>query len=202
MLIYLIDDHKMFAEAMKTVIAECIPHSCSEVFTSADDALKALCTSSPDLIILDLEMNSINGLMLLDILAQSGKQLPVLVCSGNLTESNKQRVMSAGANGFLSKAQGSGEIREAITNILEGNPYPANADSYRQESEQAVLSNRQRVILTLMQSGMANADIADTLFLSTNTIKTHIRLMYNTLDVNSRIECLNKARELGLLDSL
>ncbi|WP_296981285.1 helix-turn-helix transcriptional regulator, partial [Thalassolituus sp. UBA1505] len=58
---------------------------------------------------------------------------------------------------------------------------------------------KQLVILSLMKSGMSNSDMADTLFLSTNTIKTHIRLMYTTLDVNSRIECLNKAEELNLL---
>ena len=201
MLIYLIDDHQMFAEAMKTVVSGIIQDCTVKAFTAAEDALKSIHTETPQLVILDLEMSGVNGLMLLDILSQNGKNIPVLVCSGNLCDENKQRVMSAGARGFLSKAEGTEEIKHAITAVLAGENYPQNASDYIDQQCQDLLSNRQRVILTLMQSGMGNAAIADTLCLSTNTIKTHIRLMYNTLDVTSRIECLNKAREMGLLDT-
>lgn len=199
MLIYLIDDHQMFAEAMKIVVAELIQDCVIDIFTSAESALKSITTATPDLILLDLEMADLSGLMLLEILSQNGKNIPVLVCSGNLTETNKQRVISSGAHGFLSKAQGTNDIHDAINSILANKPYPADIDKYK-TPEQALLSNRQRAILSLMESGMPNAAIAETLFLSTNTIKTHIRLMYSALDVNSRIECLNKARELGLLN--
>tara|TARA_B100001059_G_C17791001_1_gene560123 strand:+ start:210 stop:815 length:606 start_codon:yes stop_codon:yes gene_type:complete len=199
MLIYLIDDHQMFAEAMKIVVAELIQDCVIDIFTSAESALKSITTATPDLILLDLEMADLSGLMLLEILSQNGKNIPVLVCSGNLTETNKQRVILSGAHGFLSKAQGTNDIHDAINSILVNKPYPADIDKYK-TPEQALLSNRQRAILSLMESGMPNAAIAETLFLSTNTIKTHIRLMYSALDVNSRIECLNKARELGLLN--
>jgi len=201
MLIYLIDDHQMFAEAMKTVVSGLIQGCTVKAYTAAENALKSIQQETPQLIILDLEMAGVSGLMLLDILSQNGKNIPVLVCSGNLTDANKQRVMSAGARGFLSKAEGTDEIKQAITAVMAGQSYPAGAEHYIDQQQQALLSNRQRVILTLMQSGMGNAAIADTLCLSTNTIKTHIRLMYNTLDVTSRIECLNKAREMGLLDT-
>lgn len=201
MLIYLIDDHQMFAEAMKTVVVELIPNCIVDVFTSAESALQGITKAIPDLMLLDLEMADLSGLMLLEILSQNGKNIPVLVCSGNLTETNKQRVISRGANGFLSKSQGTKDIHDAIKSILANKPYPADIKKY-QLPEQPLLSNRQRAILSLMESGMPNVSIAETLFLSTNTIKTHIRLMYNTLNVNSRIECLNKARELGLLGTV
>lgn len=199
MLIYLIDDHQMFAEAMKTVVVELISDCVVKLFTSAESALQGITKVTPDLILLDLEMADLSGLMLLEILSQNGKNIPVLVCSGNLTETNKQRVITSGAQGFLSKAQGTKDIDEAIKSILAGKPYPADIKKY-QTLEPPLLSNRQRAILSLMESGMPNASIADTLCVSTNTIKTHIRLMYSTLNVNSRIECLNKARELGLLN--
>jgi len=199
MLIYLIDDHRMFAEAMKTVVSNLIPNCSIKIYTTAETALKSITKTTPDLILLDLELADLSGLMLLEILSQNGRNIPVLVCSGNLTETNKQRVVSSGAHGFLSKAQGIEDINEAINNILANKPYPADIYKYK-ASDHPLLSNRQRAILSLMESGMPNASIAETLFLSTNTIKTHIRLMYNTLNVNSRIECLNKARELGLLN--
>lgn len=201
MLIYLIDDHRMFAEAMKTIVSNLIPNCSIKIYTTAETALESLTNSTPDLILLDLEMADLSGLMLLEILSQNGKNIPVLVCSGNLTEKNKHRAISSGAHGFLSKAQGTKDIHDAINSILANKPYPADIKKY-QLPEQPLLSTRQRAILSLMESGMSNASIAETLFLSTNTVKTHIRLMYNTLDVTSRIECLNKARELELLDTI
>lgn len=199
MFIYLIDDHRMFAEAMKTVVSNLIPNCSIKIYTTAESALQGITKATPDLILLDLELADLSGLMLLEILSQNGKNIPVLVCSGNLTETNKQRVVSSGAHGFLSKAQGTQDIHDAIHNVLAGKPYPTDIEKYK-APDQPLLSNRQRAILSLMESGMPNASIAETLFLSTNTIKTHIRLMYSTLNVNSRIECLNKARELGLLN--
>ncbi|EAT12248.1 response regulator transcription factor, partial [Bermanella marisrubri] len=156
----------------------------------------------PDLIILDLEMIGITGLIMLDILSQNRQNIPILICSGNLNEHNKQRVINAGAKGFLSKTEGMQQIREAIEALLAGKTYPKEACQYLSETQTSLLSNRQRIILGLMQSGLSNSEMAEALYVSTNTIKTHVRLMYNSLDVNSRIACINKARELGLIDPI
>ncbi|MDO6804332.1 LuxR C-terminal-related transcriptional regulator, partial [Wenyingzhuangia sp. 1_MG-2023] len=62
-----------------------------------------------------------------------------------------------------------------------------------------LLSERQLAILTLMQAGYATQQIAEQLFLSPNTVKTHIRLMFDKLGVNNRIECLRAAHQHGYL---
>ena len=111
-----------------------------------------------------------------------------------------QRLKGLGARGFLRKSESITEVKEAIIAVVEGGYYPAefrDAPTGRTINENP-LSPRQQAILTLMKSGMSNSEIADMLFLSPNTIKTHVRLMYDTLNVSSRIECLNKARSLGL----
>ena len=191
----------MFSDAMKMVIEELILDCSVETFTNAKHALRKINDTPPNMIMLDLEMEGISGLMLLDILLQNGNDIPILVCSGNLTDDNKQKIMSSGAKGFLSKAQGKSDIRTAIECIQSNEFYPLDASRYIHQNTNQPLTSRQLVILNLMQSDIPNAKIADLLCLSTNTIKTHIRLMYNTLDVSSRIECLNKARELGLLNA-
>ena len=202
MLIYLIDDHKMFAEAMSTIIGLNCQGAETRIFHSGVDALKALKDETPQLIVLDLDMPELSGIRMLDIFAQHGKDIPVLVCSGNLSTQNIQAVLRAGAKGYLCKSEDSATICDAIAQVSQGHYYPPAAETLAGEDGAAVtplLSRKQLVILSLMKSGMSNSDMADTLFLSTNTIKTHIRLMYTTLDVNSRIECLNKAEELNLL---
>ncbi len=61
------------------------------------------------------------------------------------------------------------------------------------------LSGREIEVLTLMAAGMSNADIAARLFLSTNTLKSHTQNIFGKLDVHSRVQAVNRARELGLI---
>ena len=200
MLFYLVDDHQMFAEALKNII-EGFGHNCTvRVFPDARPALEQLKSEKPDLIILDLEMEGMGGTDMLKILSQHGLEIPVLVCSGNLTPHNMAEIKAVGARGFLRKSESISEVKEAIVAVVEGGYYPPafrDAKTGKTGTENP-LSPRQQAILTLMKSGMSNGEIADMLFLSPNTIKTHVRLMYDTLNVSSRIECLNKARSLGL----
>ena len=200
MLFYLVDDHQMFAEALKNII-EGFGYNCSvRIFPDARPALEQLKSEKPDLIVLDLEMEGMDGTDMLKILSQHGLEIPVLVCSGNLTPHNMAEIKAAGARGFLRKSESISEVKEAIVAVVEGGYYPLafrDAKTGKTGTENP-LSPRQQAILTLMKSGMSNGEIADMLFLSPNTIKTHVRLMYDTLNVSSRIECLNKARSLGL----
>lgn len=200
MLFYLIDDHQMFAEALKSII-EGLEHNCTvSVFADAHSALKRLRSEKPELIILDLEMEGMSGKDMLKILSQHGLEIPVLVCSGNLTPQNMSEIKVVGARGYLRKSESISDVKEAITTVIKGGCYPpefAGAPSDSTNSQNP-LSPRQQAILTLMKSGMSNGEIAEMLFLSPNTIKTHVRLMYDTLNVRSRIECLNRARVLGL----
>ena len=61
------------------------------------------------------------------------------------------------------------------------------------------LSERELEVLRLLASGLSSADVAKKLFLSPFTLKAHTQNIYNKLDVHSRIEAINKAREIGLL---
>ncbi len=201
MLFYLVDDHQMFAEALKNII-EGFGYNCSvRIFPDARPALEQLKSEKPDLIILDLEMEGMTGTDLLKVLPQHGKRIPVLVCSGNITPATIRDIAHAGAGGYLRKSESIQDVRKAIELVANGSAFPENFQPDNKSGEANSthpLSPRQQAILTLMKSGMNNSEIADALYLSPNTIKTHVRLMYNTLNVNSRIECLNKARTLSL----
>lgn len=199
MRIFLIDDHQMFSEAMKTVLNRILPACETELFSRPEDALVRLQHQKPDLIILDLEMATMSGVDLLRVLPQHSEAIPVLVCSGNLTAENIALIRNAGASGYMRKTESIEEVKTAIEAVSAGKPYPEDFHCETSTPENSVLSRRQLAILTLMKAGMSNLDIAETLYLSPNTIKTHIRLMYNTLDVTSRVECLNKASSLGLI---
>lgn len=202
--IFLIDDHQMFAEALKNVIERFICDCKVSIITDARSALQQLEHEPPDLILLDLELEGMSGLDLLRVLPQHGRNIPILVCSGNLTPKNVQAISMAGVKGYMRKSESIDDVKKAITAASQGKYYPGGFNNWAssQPSHNKCLTNRQLAILTLMKSGMSNNDIASTLYLSLNTIKTHVRLMYEALEVSSRIECLNRAQSLGYLDDI
>ena len=67
------------------------------------------------------------------------------------------------------------------------------------ESPEA-LTDRETEVLRLLADGLSNAEIAQRLYLSPNTLKAHTQNIYSKLDVHSRVQLVNKARELGLIE--
>lgn len=174
------------------------------IIADARSALRQLENDSPDIILLDLELEGMSGLDLLRVLPQHGRNIPVLVCSGNLTPNNLHAISRAGVKGYMRKSESITEVKKAITAVSRGDSYPEgfSHSACSPKTNENRLSNRQLAILTLMKSGMSNNEIASTLYLSPNTIKTHVRLMYEALEVSSRIECINRAQSLGYLDDM
>jgi LuxR family transcriptional regulator, maltose regulon positive regulatory protein len=76
---------------------------------------------------------------------------------------------------------------------------PASVDDVDGRGPAEPLSERERAVLRLMPTILANTEIAGELFVSVNTVKTHLRSIYRKLDVGSRREAVAKARELRLL---
>ena len=64
------------------------------------------------------------------------------------------------------------------------------------------LSPREMEVLSLLADGKSNQEIADSLFVSTNTIKTHVARLYEKLEVRRRTEAVSKARQLGILEKM
>jgi two-component system response regulator DevR len=63
----------------------------------------------------------------------------------------------------------------------------------------SILSNRERDVVRLVANGLSNKAIADTLFISEETVKTHLRRIFEKLDASSRTQVIHKAQQLGLL---
>ena len=74
-----------------------------------------------------------------------------------------------------------------------------DASAERETSSHAVLSERELEILRLISSGLSNQEIADQLVIALSTVKSHVRQIFNKLNVNSRTQVLARARELSLL---
>ncbi|PTY37979.1 hypothetical protein BGP77_16085 [Saccharospirillum sp. MSK14-1] len=200
----IVDDHQMFAEALALTLSSLDPQLTITTVTQGDAALAELSANGDiTLVLLDLDLPDLHGQSVCELLLQHNPGLAILVCSANPSPISAQQLRAAGARGYLTKDQPAEALLAAARAILDGERW-VTTPQLRQLTEQHdagtdLLSPRQRSILRLMQSGQTVDEMAQQLHLSSNTVKTHIRLMYDKLDARNRSDCLRIAERLGLI---
>lgn len=220
MKILLVDDHVSFCEGL---IAAITAKRAEWIFSFESDAelipSKLLGRAQYDLIIIDIMMPGLGGVELMKHLNAIGNFVPVLVMSSVEDVETIQQLYSLGVLGFIPKAYSveeiisvvdrceSGEIhipRSLVSQIhfdrkvpLEegsesiGSPEPDNTDELK-------LTKRQAEILSLMDQGLSNQELAEVLHISIATVKTHIHHLYTIFAVNNRVSCLRAAKKARL----
>ncbi|MBM95952.1 MAG: hypothetical protein CMI09_08935 [Oceanospirillaceae bacterium] len=204
----IIDDHNLFADALSLTLSARFNDLEVTQTSEARQALEWLSQGQRfDLIILDLAMPGIDGLGFIESYTTLYQDTSILVCSGGDDPKALQRLQQLGITAYLSKSQPADEAEKAVHAALTGQPYYPVHLQEALEREQAAstiqpgkpIPERQLAILRLIRVGHSNQEIADLLHISTNTVKTHIRLLYDRLDARNRQECLLKAEQQQLL---
>ena len=161
-----------------------------------------------DLIISDLIMDEMNGLAFLSALRARRAKTPVLIMSGTAIDPPIEQIKSLGAKGFVHKAADPDVFEEAIETILSGGSYfPEESDTDADDTPldrdelDAInsLTDRQLEVLRELANGATNQEISDKLFISPNTVKTHIKNLYDAFGVSRRTACVQKAQLYGIL---
>lgn len=213
--IAVVDDHELFVEGVCNLIKQISPTYEAIGFTTAEDLLKSVNSGSLfKLIITDMAMKGINGLALIAALRANKVHTPVVVMSGvvenhSLSEEN---LLKMGAHAFVHKTAGSDKLRQAIIRALEADIVSIDDRLYTAPQHPSTISEikpskielpslgmRQLEVLKLTSSGMSNQEIAETLSISQNTVKSHLQSVYAEFGVNNRTACVNRARELGII---
>jgi len=203
--ILLIDDHVLFLEGLARLLGSLS----SEVITSnsAEESLSQLSSLAPDLILIDLSMPGMDGLSFIQAVEARGLLIPIVVISATEDLSEIRRVIDAGAFGFVPKSIDRDGLFMAIEAVLSGNVYvtpsilsrlPLRSKQTDVKSDHG-LSTRQIEILRLLSRGYSNKKISLILFISDQTVKTHLRNIFQILAVSSRTEAVAKILELDLL---
>jgi DNA-binding NarL/FixJ family response regulator len=135
-------------------------------------------------------------------LADTNNATSYVMCTSFEDTDSVFRALKAGAKGYITKTTQPSKILDAIVEVYHGgSPMSSHiarkvVDSFHKlpedNFEMKKLSEREKEILHLLSEGLRYKEIADKLFLSTETVRTHIRNIYEKLQVNSRTEALNK----------
>jgi DNA-binding NarL/FixJ family response regulator len=170
--------------------------------SSLEQALR-LDVQTPDIILLDIQLQGVNGLQGMGMIKRHWPDVPVVMLS-SLTDADTVRLcMERGAVAFVSKADTDKKIIRIVEEILK-KPLSFSALSQPARDELRTLVNpqltpRQCQVLDLLCEGLSNRAIAERMQVSEYTVRGHVQHLLTVLGVNSRAAALFKARKLGLI---
>jgi DNA-binding NarL/FixJ family response regulator len=209
--VLLADDHALILEAMQLLVERIEGVKVVASARNGRDALRLAKEHRPDLAIMDIEMEQLNGI---DAAAQLRTELPetrILILSSHTDERSVHRAVRAGVAGYLVKTSLSGELAAAVKAIMQGDTYlsPAisthvmsglsRARADESESRLESLSPRQREVLQMLAEGRSTKEIAFTLGLSVKTVETHRAAIMERLDIRDLPGLVLFAADHGLV---
>jgi DNA-binding NarL/FixJ family response regulator len=183
--IVVIDDHPLLSEALTQLLCSQPDVECVGTADNIDDAKRLVSDSAPNLMILDLRLKSGDALELIKSLRVEHPELKVLVLSQYDEMLFAERVLRAGASGYVMKENAVDEILNAVRRVLAGDIYfsqRVGASFIRRSLEDkpavshlgvAGLSDRELQVFQLIGASFSTREIADQFHLSVKTIETH-----------------------------
>lgn len=209
--ILLADDHRMFREALRTMLAH---EAGMEIVAEAGDgdtALRMVEQFAPDVAVLDITLPGESGIELTRRLLAKYPQVKVLALSSHLDGSTIQLMLDAGAHGYVAKAAASAELAQGIRSVCQGKSFlcleatAVMTDSLRRPEPGARKSGdtrpspRELQVITLLAKGKTAPEIAAELHVSTATVVTHRRNIMQKLDLHKAADITRYAMRTGLI---
>ena len=197
----IVDDHTIVREGIRMVLEL---EEQFDVVGEAENgfvALQLLDTVEPDVILLDLNMPTLDGISFLRKLKQMERMIPCIVLTTYKDEHLLVEAVKLGVRSYLLKDAGRELIYETIQRVVVGETWfpqeievllKASMDKQRTGIE---LSSKEVTILKCLANGMKNVEIAEQLYVSERTVKSYLTVIYEKLQVKSRAQAIAVAIE-------
>lgn len=203
--VLIVDDHPMMREGLAQLIDHESDLCVAGQADTAAQALQAVGTLLPDLALVDISLPDKNGIELIKDLQTLHPKLPVLVVSMHDETLYAERVLRAGARGYIMKQEGGKKLMEAIRQVLGGQIYVSEKMSAKileifsgrhaaaMKSAVECLSDREFEVFQLIGQGQATRQIAQHLHLSIKTVEVHRANIKRKLELKSATDLVRYA---------
>jgi DNA-binding NarL/FixJ family response regulator len=205
--ILIVDDQTLVREGFALLMQRYPELDVIATATNGQQAIELAKRLQPDLVLMDLRMPGLDGVTATRRIRSDNPDVAVLVLTTYLDDATILPALRAGASGALGKDASPQQVRNAITDVLAGQPVlPGNTQAAllgairpAHTPAKPELSQREIEIVRLLAEGLRNADIAARLGISSTTVKTHINNLFTKTGAKSRPDAIAYAAARGLL---
>jgi DNA-binding NarL/FixJ family response regulator len=206
----IVDDHEIVREGLRTILQTEPDFDVVAQTGSADDIVDLTERAQPDVVLLDARLPGLSGPEACRLLAESHPEAAVVIISNYSDDELVDQCIEAGAKGYLVKDIERFSLKEGIRAVYRGEGAVSPVVAARVFGRLRVapasppssgprLSRSQREILTLIAEGFSNREIASRVYLSENTVKSHVQEIFRKLEVHNRVEAALRATREGWL---
>ncbi len=208
MKLVIVEDDPILLESLKLLLAGETGISVTGAYNSAESALRSLKKAAPEVMLVDLGLPGMSGPELIKRVKDSMPGMEIMAHTVFEDRENVFSAIKAGASGYILKGSSPREIVEAIHEIHRGgapmSPKIARKVIHEFQDENAeeqsfLLSPREKDIVKCIEQGLTYKEISQRLAISSHTVHTHIKNIYEKLQAKDRGEALVKARRTGII---
>ena len=199
--IAIIEDDRVTRESLEILIQTAEGFECTGSFADAETGLEFLTNNPADIVLMDIHLPIMNGIECVRQLKSVHPEMQFIMCTIFRDDDSVFNALKAGATGYMLKNDDPGKIVDAIRELHSGGS-PMTPQIARRVMESFkrpavndalhLLTKRETEMLGFLAKGLRYKEIADKLFISTATVRTHIYNIYQKLQVQSRTDAINK----------
>ncbi len=205
----IVDDHQLFREGVSSLF-DTSSIEIAGMAGNGDDAIALAKELIPDVILMDISMNGMNGIEATKIIRNEVPESKIIGLSMHNDKNYIKEMLEAGASGYLLKNCSHGQLNEAVMTVHSGRMFLSDEitdivvnDYLAKQSEpaqpQIVLTARETEVLILYAEGKSTHEIADKLFISKKTVATHKQNIIKKTNINSVADMVKYAIKKGLI---
>ncbi len=204
----IIEDHHSFRQGLAYLISASEGFECVDTFVSAEDGIEGL-SGVEDVLLLDINLPNMSGIEAIPFIKAKFPDVKIIMLTVFDDDDNVMKAILAGADGYLLKKTAPPLILSSLQECMNGGSpmTPSIAKNVLtlfkkhipQKDEDFLLTLREQEILHLLVEGLGNQSIADKLFISVQTVRNHIRHIYEKLQVHTKSQAVVKAIRKGLV---
>jgi DNA-binding NarL/FixJ family response regulator len=200
--VLLVDDHALFRAGMQFILAQ-DQGGASQVLQAGSLTEALSLPDAVDVVLLDVQMPGINGIEGLTLIKRRWPKAAVLMLSAHEDTQTQQQCLKRGALAFVSKTALPEQIRQMVIQAAAGLLHAVHEEAAGPASAAAhggdALSARQLDVLLLMCEGISNKAIARKLFVSENTVRSHVAAVLKHFASSTRVEAVMAAQRSGMV---
>lgn len=202
--IVIIEDNIPLSIGYQKIIDKTEDFKVIAIYDTCEEALENLKHDNPRIVLMDIELPRMNGVEGTKKIKQINPNIDIVIVTVYENSETVFDALCAGASGYITKNTSQQQLTSALKEVIEGGaPMSINiakmvVQSFR-KSTNSILSDRETEVLTLLASGKSYNSVAETLFISVNTIRFHIKNIYEKLQVCTREEAIEKANRERLI---